>query len=329
MQMSELPEDRPSARLELERAIAEERLSRLTGVDPATLKGTVELSSPIAWLVNGTALYHYTTSQGLIGLLGSRTIWATSLACMNDTSELNYARELYQRALVRRAENLDEVHSEGWHWLVLNDLNPAAEYTMFAACFSRTGDELSQWRAYGGGLGGFGLGVDLPTSLEGMGGWQQLDVIYDPVEQNRKLDEFITGALEAIKDDPEPEPDAPWPTLAKLQREAAYLLASIKHPAFAGEREVRLVQWRHRSFLFDIKWRASRSGVSPYLELHLAPPEGDRPGLPPLVDLVIGPTNDIATTRQSLDLILEQHGYTFRLSKSVRLRVSAAPLRAS
>src|ERR687891_1650454 len=44
-------------------------------------------------------LYHYTTADGLLGIVGSTSFWMTSLRYMNDQSELQYARELVRAVL--------------------------------------------------------------------------------------------------------------------------------------------------------------------------------------------------------------------------------------
>ncbi len=39
-------------------------------------------------------LYHYTTQKGLLGIIQSKTIWATDILYLNDTMELKYAVDL-------------------------------------------------------------------------------------------------------------------------------------------------------------------------------------------------------------------------------------------
>ena len=49
-------------------------------------------------------LFHYTTAAGLLGILGSSSLWATDLRFLNDAQEAVYARELFVEAL-RSTEN--------------------------------------------------------------------------------------------------------------------------------------------------------------------------------------------------------------------------------
>ena len=48
-------------------------------------------------------LYHYTSADGLIGILTTKTIWLTDLRYMNDLSELQYSRELVAKSFESRA----------------------------------------------------------------------------------------------------------------------------------------------------------------------------------------------------------------------------------
>lgn len=321
-------DDNTFSTVDLERAVAAERRSRILNVAPEEARAMVELSSPIDWLVSGSALYHYTTPRGLIGILVDKKIWATSLWHMNDSSELSYARDIYRQVLLDFARH-NEGNAQALEALYLIESELLEQHALFAACFCQDGDLLSQWREYGSGIGGFALGMHLGQSLEGIDGWEQVSVVYDVERQFERLNEFFVRACQTLEEHPEPASGEPWPQLVALQTEALLIMASLKHPAFAEEREVRLVQWRHRSYLHGIQWRATQNVIVPYVELALSHREDPRHfGRPPVVDLVIGPTNDVVLAVRSLELLLEQYGYTFRMSESVRVRLASARLRA-
>lgn len=57
------------------------------------------LSSPDA------VLYHYTSQQGLIGILQKREIWTTKIQMLNDAAEMTYASDL----LTERLDVLEDV----------------------------------------------------------------------------------------------------------------------------------------------------------------------------------------------------------------------------
>src|SRR4051794_27438928 len=51
-------------------------------------------------------LYHYTTAQGLIGIVQSHGLWATNADFLNDAQELRFGRDQLREALQRRADEL-------------------------------------------------------------------------------------------------------------------------------------------------------------------------------------------------------------------------------
>lgn len=124
------------------------------------------------------ALFHYTSADGLIGILNSGEIWSTAYYCLNDESELAAGKEIltaeFRRAthtmildndpLVEifrsRGVDIEEYARTFVNWVLGHTFH---ELCAYITCFCRpTGAEdfvhglLSQWRAYGGD-GGYAL----------------------------------------------------------------------------------------------------------------------------------------------------------------------------
>jgi hypothetical protein len=122
-------------------------------------------------------LYHYTDQKGLLGILDSKSIWATHFRYLNDTSE---GRIVFSTALdelnsrvnsdammltfgmqpIKRSKKIEcedeEIFSQGvamLTWVTSPDV--------FVTSFSEKGDSLSQWRAYSGRSGGYSIGFRL------------------------------------------------------------------------------------------------------------------------------------------------------------------------
>jgi hypothetical protein len=96
-------------------------------------------------------LYHYTTAEGLLGILAEQTIWATNFRYLNDSTEFLYGLSIV-RALAAR-NKARRVGDRRGPWLELLDAMcdaVAANSNLYTACFSELRDDLSQWRAYGG-----------------------------------------------------------------------------------------------------------------------------------------------------------------------------------
>lgn len=130
----------------------------------ALVKNPIEelLSTPIP-----DEVWHYTTLEGLEGILSSGTIWATDARYTNDKTEFTHARGIVKAYLEERAEHgsregfptedlskmLDEAFEEG-------ALSPL-ETEVYVASFSANGDLLSQWVQYADNCRGVALAFDL------------------------------------------------------------------------------------------------------------------------------------------------------------------------
>ena len=53
-----------------------------------------------------TGIYHYTTQEGLIGIIEKRSIWATQIQYLNDTQEFKLRFVLLVHYLVKRPMSL-------------------------------------------------------------------------------------------------------------------------------------------------------------------------------------------------------------------------------
>jgi len=215
-----------------------------------------------------TRLHHYTTPQGLLGIVSDCSIWASDVRFMNDSSEFSYAAHLIDEVM---AEVIAEVSSD-----VLRALLPtrpgvanAFEYgdQPFIACFCEEGDLLSQWRGYSAGDSGFSLGLDLHhwALSPGLPPRTYLrKVVYDRDAQRSSVREVVKAWLataESLLDSGRAQPQDvfPYPAIWALQEALAEHHLCFKDPAFAEEREwrlIRLVNVREEIRLLDDKRNA-------------------------------------------------------------------------
>ena len=107
----------------------------------------------------------------------------------------------------------------------------------FVACFTEEGDDLSQWRGYGGGEGGYSIEFD-SVHLRGMSHQEQAllgKIEYDEVKQNAFIDDLLKRTISLFLDGIEKQ-RAPtreeWASdfLACWSRYAAFFASVIKHP---------------------------------------------------------------------------------------------------
>ena len=120
-------------------------------------------------------LYHYTTPEGLIGIISSGSIRATHVRYLNDVTELRNAFEgKYPQVLIESLGLLKQKETVA-HWF-REVVDPDEDYAAYLASFTDDetvlpsgdilpGDRLSQWRAYCSDSGGFSLGLDYKALL--------------------------------------------------------------------------------------------------------------------------------------------------------------------
>jgi hypothetical protein len=278
-------------------------------------------------------LYHYTTLDGLLGILKDEVLWATGLRYLNDTSEFKAGTDALfhlMNAELSQAADFDP-SADLLSKLFAADFDDAKVTTVvgtytplirqsavsvYTASFSaeRTGDDLSQWRAYGGQNSGVSLGFRPPYLREisrqflsdgKSPGWTGVD--RDPLV---KCGYYRDSAFPDI--DPEVlgnvrEIVALKPIPAKEASFTRYA-ASLKHEKFRAEEEWRiLLTWGGDSIPGAAKFRRVRSLIVPYvcipLRLNGQPIEMNR--------IVVGPTPHQFDATRSIEMLLKAHKVKF------------------
>ena len=108
-----------------------------------------------------STVYHYTDSPGLLGILESGKVRLTDIFGLNDPSEIrhgvNHACEILA-AETKGGHPAAGVFAKKFSAVMNGGIDASAHF--FVACFSRDGDDLGQWRAYGDNGRGFAIGFD-------------------------------------------------------------------------------------------------------------------------------------------------------------------------
>lgn len=233
--------------------------------------------------------WHFTDAAGLEGIISSGELRASSTVLLNDPQELRYgARRVakwwkHNRASLAAAAGFREIvdgHLSAFHRTVLN--NPA-----YVVCASEK-RLLSQWRNYASSKG-FAIRLDTSASY---------GIVDDPTEEStaeegrttstptdsltllptwvrvaykrNQQDEYIRRTFEWLAMEESPvgrllaTSDSPNATTL-IEAYIAALVASMKHPAYREEREVRLIAYLPEQRR-PLHHAASR-GVVPYVRI--------------------------------------------------------------
>jgi Protein of unknown function (DUF2971) len=219
-------------------------------------------------------LYHYTTAEGLVGIIREMKLRATNFSFLNDPTEVQYGKELaveYLEStlnkLVQPYRDLIEQTRQALHAKVMSE--------SYVTCFTALSDDLGQWRAYGSsaaeryclGFDGSKLGADFSTRPGG----RLAEIVYDPRLQRKLLRSIVRRSLRFVGDH-RIAPEG-WPDVAStIANVIASRLPEFKNPAYKYEAEWRIIRWHDGLEHDDLSFETSRRVLRPFLPVPLSHP---------------------------------------------------------
>jgi len=269
-------------------------------------------------------LYHYTTLEGLKGILQNRSIWCGHISTLNDPSELQYGKTL----VISKLDEMIDKEEEKYLKNILKNLLLFIKafdtqlYHTYIICFCGSDNLLSQWRSYASRAGGYNLGIffysDTKFSHNFNNPKDQSEmmlrkIIYNLNEQeeiiSKYLSNIVSGSNNAMEwfrnNDGIPQE---WETQVAMESvNILYdMILSFKNSAFKEENEWRLIKVmaaNHRPEL--IKFRENNNRVIPYLETIIYENENGTLTFP-LHEIRFGPMLDEISTKKVLELFINK-----------------------
>jgi hypothetical protein len=238
-------------------------------------------------------VYHYTDQRGFLGILKDKAIWASDLRYLNDAKEYAVGFDRILTELERYSAGnspLEYLLSEA-----LGKLTPSRAVGVNVTSFSLSADDLSQWRAYGGGSGGLCIGFDqhVLTKRILFTGSSIGGVRYSEEDQASLVSQLCAEMIDEAKNVLEGGVSkADFQTRCSLSVQLACAL--MKHHKFADEREWRMIVWSALPPYVTQHVRPGRSTLIPYVAVRLD--AGPGPNGPqfnnklPLSTTWVGPT---------------------------------------
>jgi hypothetical protein len=248
-------------------------------------------------------LCHYTSQEGLIGILKDKSLYATDASYLNDSQEVVYAVNLAKKYFKNRP-------SPGGTRPVTEMLNAldeiedlAGKLPVYVASFSEHPDQLSQWRGYCSRGSGFALCVsaDRITKIAKARNWELFKCIYREDQQVEVLKKIEDHAIRHFESDK----SLSVPIVFGL-----ILLGfgtALKHPKFAEESEWRAIRQSLGSLVTEPSIRPGVSTLTPYVNFPLTIDENDSVELS---RLVVGPTPHAQLAVRAARSLLLQHKAT-------------------
>jgi hypothetical protein len=262
-------------------------------------------------------LYHYTTGNGLIEIIKSGELWATQVACLNDSSELLYPIELLVSKVCAKSKSPISLEEGFLLKQIEKGLSAPTIDTegRFIACFSEDGDDLSQWRAYGGGEGGYAIEFDSLHLRQSQPSTTILGKVeYREQQQNIFLDDVLAHCIAfffaGVSKKRAPSIEE-WAAefLQYFANLVMVFAPFLKHPRFAGEREWRLVYHLQDEAIPRKRYLQRSSMMTQHVPLRLKMRDEDHPCLP-LTGIVVGPSRHKEISKISVNDLLRTHGYS-------------------
>ena len=231
-------------------------------------------------------LWHYTNAAGFLGIFRSGKLWATNTDYLNDASEMRYARHLVLRGVNSVRSSVVNREEHEMLNLLCECIGSNATRPVFVTSLSAEKNELSQWRAYGGGSGSFALGfnakmlvaaIDKNTDTR----FNLCKCIYDEAHSASLCQQFVDSLLKEFRVHRHAHTPggSDYQETLDLVHEAVRLFDTlaplIKHPDFVNESEWRLVSDPVDLTKRPIRLREGRTRIVPYLELTIAKDNSD------------------------------------------------------
>jgi hypothetical protein len=257
-------------------------------------------------------LFHYTSAQGLLGMISGSSMWATNIEYLNDTAEFNHGENIITETVnrwKRRPKNKNGVRKK---FFELIDEAPRffqAE-DVFVISLTEKRDQLSQWRGYTPFNSGYSIGFD--TEQLQLTGWatnkmQLMRCIYSEDQQKKFVDAFIDNLLNRwerriTKTNGQQLTKKLEDEVFEFRIFSIFVAASMKDPAFSEECEWRLLGL-HRDYK-TLCFRPGASSLVPYIQLQWG--EGTKlKDAQPIRSVTCGPCPDPKLSEKSLRRLLD------------------------
>lgn len=249
-------------------------------------------------------LYHYTSQNGLLGIIRDCKLRMTDILYLNDSSEFSHCFDLFLKNL-----KLDFELGQ-----LLQRLKESPDYFIFS--LSEREDDLSQWRGYCPSTGGFCIEFD-PEKLSSIVEKNNKDYRLEKVlYQFNEKEEIITQISKGLRVSPNSSSIEKEKLILRMLPVAAYL----KDEAFENENEWRIVRNVFGSNPY-FRYREGKSMLIPYIDSQFL----DEDGFLPVTKIIIGPTPHKELSKRSVEMLLTTY---LKHVKKVEVKCSNIPYRA-
>lgn len=308
-------------------------------IEIRVVKNSEELVVPFSSNdVEGT-VWHHTGPDGLIGMVNSNTIWASSPLALNDSSEIQYGIQIFRETWDTMSKTSLNSANRGFIDDLLHKQAASIGADFYFLCATTREDSLNQWQGYSGAQG-YAIELDTNVTLAplepnfAVRPWLNASRVFPnwhsiAYERDKQVDvaaemiEFLCKYL-----DPGNRSTEAFDPMIQARSFLGMTVTRFKHKAFEMENEVRLIAGKPKKY--PEKFRAGNRGLIPYIELVTAPPvtpdspesimgyseTADNPL--PIVSLKCGPNSESerAPVEEAAARLLAAHNYNAEVTSS-------------
>lgn len=259
-------------------------------------------------------LYHYSSGDGVRGIITSKTLWATDWRYTSDKTEFSYPREVLGR-VAERMKATDASDDARW---VLETVAGALVHAstglpLYVACFCTEDDLPSQWEAHAGRGRGFALGFDRAGLYEATrpNDYNLGSLIYEVAGQEALLERVLTEAISLI---PQYRGETAVTRTLLFGIGITLALTGIKNPRYSDEHEWRLMR-QELDANSPQRWRTHDGRRIPYDTFSL---ENSATGESLLTEIIAGPSASPGSVEEIRRLLDGQRLGRVRVRRSTR-----------
>lgn len=227
-----------------------------------------------------SAIYHYTGTHGMKGIIESKRIRFTDAYFMNDSTELEYATKIINKVLDEYFEHHPELRDLLAHFKE-RMLYSISALGFYLACFSEEKAKLSQWRSYGSYCLEFCTSNDIRVDRHPIMNDKWSPALFRRVEYDKGrqeyfvrliLDSIIEKFIENISYYTKSRNNVINDYGSFFISAVSELIIAFKDPVFEEEREWRIVYISPRrddKDLQNINFREKNDVIVPYTDIEL------------------------------------------------------------
>jgi hypothetical protein len=268
-------------------------------------------------------LYHYTSLNGFLSIIETQSLFFSNVNFLNDSKEIKHGVDIVLKAI-------EEIADSDILYKMKDNINLLHKSEKYVTCFSKEGDLLSQWRAYGNNGKGISIGFqfyDLTNSFDKFLTGTHIE--YNEKIQIETIKEYINLMIKfyiSIEDNYDWNGQDFNNVVAKqIITFFNDVIYGFKHPSFIDEREYRLQLEIDNNIYkkgdIKLKFRATENLIIPYTVIknnYISYLETKVPDEPepifsikklPISKIIIGPSLDYETVKSGIKKFLFEKGY--------------------